>query len=51
MLIPDVYHDFDKLKYEIAADLGLPMYAEDQDNPEGADAKNYGKLGGTMVKD
>lgn len=49
-LVPEAHQALDNMKYEIAAELGLPVYQGSEDYWGELSSKNCGKVGGTMVK-
>lgn len=49
-LVPGAHQALDNMKYEIAAELGLPVYQGSEDYWGELSAKNCGRVGGRMVR-
>ncbi|EYE87784.1 spore protein [Fervidicella metallireducens AeB] len=49
-LVPEAHKYMDNMKYEIASELGIPVYQGSEDYWGDIPAKDCGKVGGTMVK-
>lgn len=49
-LVPEAHSMLDNMKYEIAAEFGIPVYQGSEDYWGGIPSRDCGKVGGTMVK-
>jgi len=48
--VPKAHKALDNMKYEIAAELNLPVYQGSEDYWGNLSAKDCGRVGGNMVK-
>jgi len=48
-LVPEAHQALDNLKYEIAAEMGLPVYQGSEDYWGNLAARDCGAVGGAMV--
>lgn len=49
-IIPEAHQMMDNMKYEIAGELGIPVYQGSEDYWGNITSKDCGKVGGSMVK-
>ncbi len=49
-LIPEAHAMLDNMKYEIAGELGIPVYQGSEDYWGDIPSRDCGKVGGSMVK-
>lgn len=49
-LIPEAHQMLDNMKYEIAGELGIPVYQGSEDYWGDIPSRDCGKVGGSMVK-
>lgn len=49
-LIPEAHSMLDNMKYEIAGELGIPVYQGSEDYWGEIPSRDCGKVGGSMVK-
>ena len=49
-LVPEAHSMLDNMKYEIAGELGIPVYQGSEDYWGGIASRDCGKVGGSMVK-
>ncbi len=49
-LVPQAHKALDQMKYEIAAELGLPVHQGSEDYWGDIPARDCGKVGGEMVR-
>lgn len=50
LLVPDAHRSLDDLKYEIAAELGLPVYQGSEDYWGKITTRDAGSVGGSITK-
>jgi len=49
-LVPEAHQALDHMKYQIAAELGLPVYQGSEDYWGHLSARDCGAVGGTMTR-
>ncbi len=49
-LVPEAHQALDDMKYEIAAEFGLPVHQGSEDYWGGISSKDCGRVGGNMVQ-
>ncbi len=49
-LVPEAHQALDNMKYEIAAELGIPVYKGSEDYWGQISARDCGAVGGSMTK-
>lgn len=49
-LVPEAHQALDNMKYEIAAELGLPVYQGSEDYWGSISARDCGAVGGSMTR-
>ncbi|KRQ87231.1 Small, acid-soluble spore protein C2 [Caloramator mitchellensis] len=49
-LVPEAHKALDNMKYEIASELGVPVYQGSEDYWGNIPSRDCGRVGGTMVK-
>jgi small acid-soluble spore protein A (major alpha-type SASP) len=49
-LVPEAHSMLDNMKYEIAGELGIPVYQGSEDYWGAITSRDCGKVGGRMVK-
>lgn len=49
-LVPEAHKALDNMKYEIASELGIPVYQGSEDYWGNISSRDCGRVGGTIVK-
>lgn len=49
-LVPEAHSKLDDMKYEIAGELGIPVYQGSEDYWGNISSKDCGRVGGSMVR-